>query len=325
MIKEFIGLLLLIMIILLIVFIILKHNKISKYNERLGKYTVNNNRRQSLSLGDNCAKIYQKFRQIIVKYLNTSFYFENKIIKYEKYSFIDSPVNLIATKICLGLLFGFVYLISSLYKKNFDLMFMLLFMVIGYLIYNVYLIISENRRNKLIASDLLKAIIIMNTAFKSGYNIFQAINFVSKDLNGPISDEFKKIGNDLNYGLEIKDVFDRFYERVHLEDVKYITSSLSLLNLTGGNLVGVFNNIEKSFTNKKRLKDELNAMTSSSRLVFYILLVMPAFIISILLMLSPSYFSPLLKHPLGILLCFVAIVLYIFYIIIIRKILKVEA
>ena len=164
----------------------------------------------------------------------------------------------------------------------------------------------------------------MNNAFKSGYSITQALNFVSKDLTGPISDEFKKISNDLNYGLELKDVFDRFYKRVKLDDIKYITSSLSLLNLTGGNLVGVFNNIEKSFTNKKRINDELNAMTSSSKLVFYILLVMPIVIISILLLLSPTYFSPMVKNPLGILLCFIALILYIIYVVIIRKILKVE-
>ena len=40
--------------------------------------------------------------------------------------------------------------------------------------------------------------------------------------------------------------------------------------------------------------------------------------------LDKSYFNPMLSHPLGILLMFVSIILYIVYILIIRKILKVD-
>ncbi len=311
-------------IIIFIIVIVFKQTKSNKYNARLSKYTVNNNSIKTISLGDYCNLVYNRFRDAIVKFLQESIYFRNKARKYERFEFIDKPLEIIATKFCLSLLFGFLYLISSLYKNNFDFMVLLLFMIIGYLIYNIYLLINEKMRNKLIEADLLKAIIIMNNAFKSGYNITQALNFVAKDLTGPISAEFKKISSDLNYGLDLKDVFDRFYRRVKIDDINYITSSLSLLNLTGGNLVGVFNNIEKSFTNKKRIKDELNAMTSSSKLVFYILLFMPLVVISILLLLSPSYFSPMIKNPLGILLIFIAVILYIIYIIVIRKILRVE-
>ena len=321
---KYLIIIIMILIIILTINIILKKNKAHKYNNRLSKYTVNNNRNNNISLGDYISNIYHKLLKIIVKSLKESYYFKNKTLKYEKYDFIDSPINIIANKFSISIITGLLYLITSLFNHNFDIMFLLLFMVIGYFIYNIYLFISIKRRNKLIENDLLKAIIIMNNAFKSGYNITQAIDFVSKDLTGPISDEFKKISNDLNYGLEIKDIFERFYLRVKIDDIKYITSSLSLLNITGGNLVGIFNNVERSFTNKKRIKDELNAMTSSSKLVFYILLVMPILIIMLLLLLSPTYFTPLFTNPLGILLLFAALILYIIYIIIIRKILKVE-
>jgi len=318
-----------IVFLLILIFILIKLMKINKalkYNERLAKYTVNNEKINKLSFGDKLLNIYRNFNSHIVKALEKSSYFNKKAVKYEKYNYINNnSLELIATKITLALLFGLGYFVSSIIKYNFDFFFMLLFMVIGYFVYNIYLVINEHLRNKYIEEDLLKAIIIMNNAFKSGYNITQAINFVAKDLTGPISDEFKRIGNDLKYGLELKDVFDRFYIRVKIEDVKFMTSSLNLLNLTGGNLVGIFTSIEKSFTNKKRLRDELNAMTSSSKLVFYILLVMPIILISLLLILSPNYYSPLFQNPIGYLVILLAIILYASYIIIIRKILKVES
>ncbi len=316
--------LILVIIVLIIGFILLKSNKSNKYNNRISKYTVKNNSAKRLSLGDRVVNVHSNLRKSLVKYLKKSIYFKNKAIKYERFSYIDTPINLIATKFTFSILFGIVYIISSMYELNFELPVLLLFLIIGYLSYNVYLLINEHIRNKQIEQDLLKAIIIMNNAFKSGYNITQAIEFVSKDLTGPISDEFKRISSDMKYGLELKDVFDRFYTRVKLDDVKYITSSLSLLNLTGGNLVGIFTSIEKSFTNSKRIKDELNAMTSSSKLVFYILLGMPIVIIIILLWLDPTFFSPMFQNPLGILLSFAALILYIFYILVIRKILRLE-
>ena len=51
--------------------------------------------------------------------------------------------------------------------------------------------------------------------------------------------------NDIEYGLEIEEVFKRFNERVDLAEVKYITTSLTILNKTGGNIIDVFSSIEK--------------------------------------------------------------------------------
>lgn len=312
-------------IILIIIFVIIRMNKANKYNNQLSKYTVKNEKNQKTSLGDFLVNIYNKFKSFMVNSLKKSFYFKNRSKKYERFSYLNNnPLDIFATKFSISIIFGFIYFLSSLYNNNFDIFILLLFMLIGYFVYNLYLLINESIRNKHIESDLLKAIIIMNNAFKSGYTVTQAIDFVSKDLNGPISDEFKRISNDLNHGLELKDAFDRFYNRVRIEDALIITSSLSMLNTTGGNIVGIFSSIERSFTNKKRIKDELNAMTSSSKLVFYILLCMPIVIISLLLLLSPSYFAPLINNPVGILIIFVTIILYFSYIFIIRKILRVE-
>lgn len=313
-----------ILIIILLFIRILKFGRAIKYNERISKYTVNNNQNKSLSIGDKIVNIYTKLKNMIVNSLKKSSYFKKRSLKYEKYSYLNY-LDIVATKLCVSIAFGFIYIISSIINFNFNIFGLIIFMYLGYFTYSIYLLINEKIRNKHIEDDLSKAIVIMNNAFKSGYTITQAVDMVSKDLTGPISEEFVKISSDIQYGLELKDVFDRFYKRVRIEDALVLTSSLSLLNITGGNLVGIFESIEKSFTNKKRLHDELNAMTSSSKLVFYILLAMPIIIIILLLILSPTYFNPLFTNPYGILICLISIILYISYIFIIRKILKVDA
>lgn len=316
-------------ILFIILYRIVKINKTIKYNDRLSKFTVKTNEPETKSLADNIVDSYCSFRLKLAKSLSKRSAYKKLAKKYERYvhkptvSYLDAMI-IISNKFCISIICGLSYFIINFIRGTFNPFLMLLSFILGFFVYNIYLSVAEAKRNKEIEDDLLKAIVIMNNAFKSGYNITQAIDLVTQDLTGPISEEFERIGNDLKYGLEVKDVFDRFYDRVQIEDAKYITSSLNLLNLTGGNLVGIFTNIEKSFTNNKRLRDELNAMTSSSKFVYYILLIMPIVLITTLNTLNPTYFKPLLSHPIGYLIIILAITLYISYIIIIKKILRVD-
>ena len=307
--------LILILLLLFIIIYTIKLTKSLKLSSRINKYTINN-KDKSISVGDYFYNSYLKFKNILISILSKSAYFKNKSKKFNKYAYKDNNgISIIATKFCISMICGILYILYSLFQNS---------MFLSYYTYNVVLNIEINRRNKLIENDLLKAIVIMNNAFKSGYNITQAVDMVVKDLSGPIKEEFAKISYDLEYGLDLKDVFDRFYERAKVEDIKYITSTLSLLNLTGGNLVGVFSNIENSFTNNKRLKDELNSMTASSKLVYYCLLAMPILLTTVLLIISPDYFAPLITNPIGIVIILLIIILYISYILIIKRILKVD-
>ena len=57
--------------------------------------------------------------------------------------------------------------------------------------------------------------------------------------------------------------------------MKYITSSLSILNKTGGNIIKVFSSVEKMLFNKRKLKQEMKSLTSSASMISKVLLFMP--------------------------------------------------
>ena len=217
-----------------------------------------------------------------------------------------------------------VYTVTSVLNKNFEFPIGLIFLVLGYFATDIYLEILNQIRIKNIEGDLLKAIIIMNNAFKSGLNISNALDVVITDLDGPVRDEFMLIKKDLSSGIDTSEAFNRFYKRVKLDDAQYISSSLSILNVTGGNITFIFSNIEEALTNKKKLKDELKTMTASSMLVYRVLTFMPFILIFIILMLNKDYFNPLFNNILGIFAIILALILYTIYILVIRKILKVE-
>lgn len=196
--------------------------------------------------------------------------------------------------------------------------------IIGFVMPDILFVYQYKRYRSRIENDLLQAIIIMNNAFKSGRSITQAIHLVTEELKGPIGEEFKKMELELSFGLSIDVVFRRFSSRVDLEEVSYLTASLSILNKTGGNIIKVFSSIEDSLFNKKKLKLEMMSLTGSSRIIMYALIIVPLLFIAFVSIINPTYFLPLFTSPLGILLIVIMLVLYVAYIYIVRKIMKVR-
>ena len=248
----------------------------------------------------------------------------NKFISFEDKSKRDG-IDFVSLKFLLTITIITLSFITLLFHKiEFNLMFFLIIFIVSFFIPDIVLNIEFAKKRKKVEDDLLKAIIIMNNAFQSGRNIMQAIESVKRELDGPIEDEFKKIYLDITYGLSLDVVFNRFYDRVKLEDAKYITTSLTLLNKTGGNIIKVFSLIEKSIFDKKNLKNELRSLTASSRFVFKLLAFLPFVFSLIIFMLNPSYFSPLFTTSVGIMVLLLIIILYVLYIIIIKKALEVK-
>ena len=247
------------------------------------------------------------------------------MVHISNYVNTESPVFFILHKLVIAIVFTTLVIISSLINGNFiSLIGMILSFVIGYYLYDIYLYISTKNKKKKIKNDMLRAVILMNNSFKAGKSILQSVLIASQELPKPIGNEFKKIYQDMSYGLAIDVAFTRFSNRVELEEAKYIASSLTILNKTGGNIVSVFSSIEKSLYSKKKLENELKTSSAASNLVVKFLMGIPIVFTLVIYVISPDYFSPLFASPLGYFLLFIMWIMFIIYIYLLNKIMKVK-
>lgn len=315
-------------VILLILFLNEKRN--AKLIKRFESFSMKSTNENEISFFDSLAHFFWKSVKKFSKIGKKSHVLADYAKHYEKYIAFEEKeqkesIDFVTIKIFIGFFFMLLNLVVVAFKiGSGNVITYFLTFIIGFFLLDIIVYINYKKKRKEIEDDLLKAIMIMNNSFKSGKNIMQAISTVKNELEGPIADEFKKIYLDITYGLSLEVVFSRFYERVKLEDAKYIASSLTLLNKTGGNITRIFATIEKSFFNKKKLREELHSLTSSSIFVFRILVALPPLFTFIILILNPTYFQPLFQTPLGILLFFFILILYIFYIYTVRKIMEVK-
>ena len=318
------------LLILFIIIFLYKYIRSIKLEKRFSRYSINSRNNSSISLLD---YLYNKYCSFIDKfsiYLKKSNYLSKKADKYVKYNIafeLDDPsgMKFIARKIFVGLLYTFVLLLIGLMlSKAPNILVIFISFVLGYYTLDLIYLYKYSKYRKKIENDLLDAITIMNNAFKAGMSIIQAIELVYKELDGPISKEFKKISTELSYGLDLDTAFRRFAERIKISEAVYLTSSLSVLNKTGGNIIKVFESIKKTMYSKKKLENELKSLTSSSRFIMWVLIFVPVVFVIFIAAINRGYFKPLFENPLGYAIIGLILIIYITYIFTVRRIMKVR-
>lgn len=309
---------------------ILAYRKGVKLERRIRKYCIDPIKDNSLSLFDSYQIFYQRVLKKISQGLSKSVFLKRYAERYDKYvGVIKDPsregIDFVSAKVIVAFIFVLIAIVSSALQLQVISIYEIVFpFLLGFFVPDILYLSMYKIHRLQIENDLLQAIIIMNNAFKSGRSITQAIELVMTELDGAISKEFRKMRMELSFGLSIDVVFERFSKRIKLEEVNYLTASLSILNKTGGNIIKVFSSIEQSLFSKKKLRLELESLTSSSKLIMYVLFCVPILFIAFVSIINPTYFLPFFTTPIGILLSLVIVLLYIIYIICVKKIMKVR-
>lgn len=325
----FIQFLILTILICIIIFL-LKYRKTMSLEKRFGKFSVEPLEDKNPSLFQRITNFYFQIVRSLSIVVKKSVFLTRYAKHFDKYLIFTSDrysnsIDIVSSKLLISFIFLLIAVISKALQYSLLSLYEMCFpMIIGFFVLDIIYMIKYKFYKERIENDLLQAIIIMNNAFKSGRSIVQAIELVGDELAGVIGREFRKMRKELSNGLTVDVVFNRFSERVNIEEVTYLTASLSILNKTDGNIIKVFSSIEHSLFMKKKLKLELNSLTGSSKIIMWVLFLVPFVFIVVISLLSPGYFLPFFSNPIGIILFFVMIIYYIVYVIAVRSILKVR-
>lgn len=313
-------------LLIAIITVLLRVNSAFKLEKRISRYSVRyNDSNSNVSIFDKVWSWYKLFVKRQRKKMRKLF--PTLINRYDKYVSSEEvkAADYITHKFVVAIIFVILTIVGMAIQGKFvTLLQLLISFVIGFFILDIGLIIQNRINRKKIENDMLKAIIVMNNVFKSGKSTIQAVEIASKKLTGPIGYEFKKIYQEMKYGLSVDAVFDRFSKRVKIESAEYLSSSLTILNKTGGNIIAVFDSIEKTLFDKKKLEEELKNLTTVSKLVIKILTFVPVLFVFVIYMLDRDYFKPFFESTLGYILMLIIFLMFLIYVYLLNRIVKVE-
>ena len=325
---KFIINIVIIIIIGIIIWWFYKERRANELDKRLGQYTIESKNNDELTFFDYVMDFYNKWQDRLIKMFSKSKILKDYSKNYEKYITRKNnkdPMKYVVLKFISSIIAFILVIFTDIFQNaTINTIEIFVALIFGFYLPDIVLLSRKFIIHKSQENDFLKAVTIMNNSFKSGRSIMQTIEIVSKELDGPLKKEFEQMVIDLNYGLTLENVFERFEKRVKLEELKYITTSLSILNKTGGNIVKVFSSIERTFFNNRKLQEELKNLTASSKFLYHVLTFIPIIFVMLIYILDPTYFNPLFNSFLGIMILIFILIIYISYIFVVRKVIDIK-
>ena len=160
--------------LVVLVFQIVKLKNAIDLEKRILRFSIFSITEKPVSFFDKLGSYYGKLIRIISKFIGKSKAIVNFSNRYKKY--LDSTkvirentLDILSNKILISLLALIITVISDvLRRQDISILQILLSLLVGFFIPDVFLYLNYKRKQKRIEEDLLKAVIIMSNAFKSG-------------------------------------------------------------------------------------------------------------------------------------------------------------
>lgn len=183
---------------------------------------------------------------------------------------------------------------------------------------------SRKKRQEEFNKQLVESLTIMGNAIKSGFSFQQAMESIASEMQPPISAEFKKVLREVNYGISLEDALKHMVDRVKNKDLDLLVSAVLTSAQVGGNLSDVLEVISDTVKDRIKIKAEIRVLTSSGRMSGMIIGALPVFIILILMLINPLYFTSFVETSIGKAMLVVSMLLEITGFAVINKIVNLK-
>jgi|GEM_PF-6395238 len=327
--EGFIGILLiqiLIMLEIILVFLfIIKLNRTIKYEKRITKFSLGSTHLNDSSYFDRFTLLSGGLVVFFANMLRKNKIFSKKVAKYEKYGLYNNKTNEEYFVIKVGFAIGLgliVFFVTFVQQMSYTYIYTILGLGLGYVIPSLFWNNEYELYTKEVTSNLLEAIIVVNAAIRDGSTVLQAMNAVSSQLGGSISIEFKKIEQDISYGLGIDQAFKRFHERIKHEDTKKLYEWILLYKEINGSYAIAFEQLEKSFYENRDYNNDIKAFYLFSNYMYKIFLTLPLLVIMFSFAFNDEYVIGMFFGIPGYFIIAIMIMIYVFYLFIVKKLLE---
>ncbi len=146
-------------------------------------------------------------------------------------------------------------------------------------------------------SDMLN---LMVNGLRAGYSTTQAMEAVSRELPAPISDEFRRLVQEMQIGIPMEKALDNLLRRIPSDDLDFVITAINVQREVGGNLSEILDTISFTIRERVRIKGEIRVLTASVRTSGAVLSLIPVFLSLALWFVSPEYIGSFFTESPGI-------------------------
>ena len=156
--------------------------------------------------------------------------------------------------------------------------------------------------------QLMDALILLSNSLRSGMDIVQGFEMVSKDLLPPISDEFGLVVKNYQLGTPFEQALEGMVNRVDSRMLSYIVKAIVIQRQVGGNLPVIFARLVENIREESKLEEKLQAMTAQQRIQSIVVSIMPFVMMMVMFVFNPTQMLNFYTSPLGMMVFLFCIV-----------------
>jgi tight adherence protein B len=161
--------------------------------------------------------------------------------------------------------------------------------VIGAFIPRFYVKRQQAGRLKRFNEQLADMLNLTVNGLRAGYSTMQAMESISRELPSPISDEFRRVVQEMQIGITMEAALDNLLRRIPSEDLDFVITSINVQREVGGNLSEILDTISFTIRERVRIKGEIRVMTAQVRASGAILSMVPFGLTLVLWFINPEY------------------------------------
>ena len=188
----------------------------------------------------------------------------------------------------------------------------------------LWLLQRRSSRLKAFEEQFPDALDLISRSLRAGHAFQAAIGMAADELTAPAAPEFKKVFDQQNFGLPLRDALNALAQRVPLLDVKFFVTAVAIQRDTGGNLAEILDNLAHVVREGFKIQRQVRVHTAHGRITGFVLLALPAFLAVALSIINREHMRPLFEEPMGRTLILVTIIMQLIGFVWIRKVIKIE-
>jgi tight adherence protein B len=197
-------------------------------------------------------------------------------------------------------------------------------LLVGFVLPYSYASIRRNKRFEKFEELFPEAIDTLARAVRAGHAFTTALEMITNEVAEPVASEFRQLYEEQKFGMPVRDALINLTDRMPLVDVKFFVTAVMLQRETGGNLAEILDNLSYVIRERFKIQRQVRVYTAQGRLTMALLMGMPPIIVTVMLLLNPSFIHPLFADPIGHTLLVAGIALQTIGYFVIRKIIKIQ-
>ncbi len=159
----------------------------------------------------------------------------------------------------------------------------------GYLLPTMYLRNAQGKRLQHFDEQLADMLSLMVNGLRAGYSTMQAMEAVSRELPPPISDEFRRVVQEMQLGVSMEAALQNLIRRIPSKDLDLVVTAMNVQREVGGNLAEILDTISHTIRERVRVKGEVKVLTTQVMYSGKFLAIMPIGLIVVMYFLNRSY------------------------------------